>query len=83
MNNGLRYVYTGNVRDEEGASTYCHACGEKLIGRDWYTFTAWNLTENGLCRFCQTLCAGVFEPHPGNWAPNSLPVGLSTPITNN
>ena len=23
--NGLRYVYTGNVHDEEGGTTYCHA----------------------------------------------------------
>jgi pyruvate formate lyase activating enzyme len=83
MNNGLRYVYTGNVRDEEGASTYCRACGKKLIGRDWYILTAWNLTEDGRCRFCQIPCAGVFEPHSGNWAPNSLPVGPSSPISNN
>jgi hypothetical protein len=31
---GLRYVYTGNVRDEAGQSAYCHACGERVIGRD-------------------------------------------------
>ena len=72
MKNGLRYVYTGNVHDEEGGSTYCHACGKKLIGRDWYTLTAWNLTEDGRCRFCQTPCAGVFESHPGNWGPTPL-----------
>ena len=24
---GLRYVYTGNVHDPEGGSTYCHGCG--------------------------------------------------------
>ncbi len=41
--NGLRYVYTGNVHDEAGGSTFCHRCGAKLIGRDWYVLTAWNL----------------------------------------
>jgi pyruvate formate lyase activating enzyme len=41
--NGIRYAYTGNVHDEEGGSTYCHACGAHLIGRDGYTLTAWNL----------------------------------------
>ena len=35
--NGVRYAYTGNVRDEAGQSTYCHGCGAKLIGRDGYT----------------------------------------------
>jgi pyruvate formate lyase activating enzyme len=31
--NGLRYVYTGNVHDREGGSTFCHQCGERVIGR--------------------------------------------------
>jgi pyruvate formate lyase activating enzyme len=74
MRNGLRYVYTGNVHDEEGGSTYCHACGEMLIGRDWYTLTAWNLAEYGHCRFCHTPCAGIFESQPGNWGPTLPPV---------
>ncbi|TAM46643.1 MAG: AmmeMemoRadiSam system radical SAM enzyme [Gammaproteobacteria bacterium] len=43
LKNGLRYVYTGNVHDEAGGSTYCRQCGAKLIGRDWYVLTAWNL----------------------------------------
>ena len=52
MNNGLSYVYTGNVHDEKGGSTYCQKCGETLIGRDWYVLTAWNLDEKGACRSC-------------------------------
>jgi pyruvate formate lyase activating enzyme len=82
MNNGLRYVYTGNVHDVEGGSTFCHTCGKKLIGRDWYALTAWNLTEDGLCRFCQTPCAGVFELHPEDKGSNSPPVRLSSSTTN-
>ena len=31
---GLRYVYTGNVHDEEGGTTSCPACGEAVIVRD-------------------------------------------------
>jgi pyruvate formate lyase activating enzyme len=27
LRTGLRYVYTGNVHDEAGQSTYCHGCG--------------------------------------------------------
>ena len=27
IDNGVRYAYTGNVHDEEGGSTFCHACG--------------------------------------------------------
>ena len=65
--NGLRYVYTGNVHDEKGGSTYCHACGERLIGRDWYVLTAWNLTNDSACPRCGTRCAGAFDPRPGDW----------------
>jgi pyruvate formate lyase activating enzyme len=63
---GLRYVYTGNIRDPEGQSTYCHACGGLLVGRDWYELTTWNLIENR-CRHCGTPCAGVFEEIHGRW----------------
>lgn len=33
---GLRYVYSGNVPGDDGESTYCYACGEKLISRFGY-----------------------------------------------
>ena len=46
---GLRYVFTGNTHDEAGQSTYCHACKARLIGRDWYDLTVWNLTADGRC----------------------------------
>jgi len=74
---GLRYVYTGNVHDEAGASTDCNACGNRLIGRDWYTLTAWNLTPDGCCPACGASCPGVFEEVPGTWGPRRLPVRLS------
>ncbi len=76
LKNGVRYAYTGNVHDEEGGSTYCHHCGEKLIGRDWYVLSDWNLTDDGHCRFCGTRCAGVFEGRPGSWGAKRLPVRL-------
>ena len=44
---GLRYVYTGNIRDEAGQSTYCHDCGVCMIGRDGYTITSWALDAHG------------------------------------
>jgi len=76
MNNGVRYAYTGNVHDEKGESTYCHHCGEKLIGRDWYVLSTWNLDEHGACKKCGTPCAGVFEAKPGTWGSRRQPVRL-------
>jgi pyruvate formate lyase activating enzyme len=73
---GLRYVYTGNVHDEAGQSTYCHACGVRLIGRDWYEITAWQLTPDGACASCGAPCAGVFEARPGTWGQRRMPVWL-------
>jgi pyruvate formate lyase activating enzyme len=73
---GLRYVYTGNVHDEAGQSTWCHGCGARLIGRDWYRITAWDLTPEGACARCGALCPGVFEARPGTWGQRRMPVRL-------
>ncbi|MCO5178849.1 MAG: AmmeMemoRadiSam system radical SAM enzyme [Candidatus Promineofilum sp.] len=76
LSNGVRYAYTGNVHDEAGGMTYCHNCGERLIGRDWYVLTAWNLTGDGRCLRCGTACAGVFDGPPGHWGARRQPVRL-------
>jgi pyruvate formate lyase activating enzyme len=75
--NGLRYVYTGNVHDVAGGSTFCHECGEILIERDWYVLGRWQLREDGTCAKCSTACAGVFESEAGTWGAKRLPVKLS------
>ncbi len=67
IKHGLRYVYVGNVHDEAGGSTYCPSCQAKLIGRDWYRMTAWNLNERGGCKKCGTQLPGRFEAKPGTW----------------
>ncbi len=77
LRNGIRYAYTGNVHDEEGGTTCCHACGARLIGRDWYTLTQWNLTDDGRCRSCGEACAGVFDGKPGGWGAKRMPVRLA------
>jgi len=70
---GVHHVYTGNVHDEAGQSTYCASCGALLIGRDWYRLGAWNLDAGGRCR-CGASLAGVFEARPGTWGPRRLRV---------
>jgi pyruvate formate lyase activating enzyme len=77
LRHGLRYVYTGNVRDPEGGSTWCHGCGAKLIGRVGYDLDHYGLTPEGHCARCGTACAGVFAPAPGHWGARRAPVRLS------
>jgi pyruvate formate lyase activating enzyme len=80
LRNGLRYVYTGNVHDEEGGSTFCHSCGQRLVGRDWYELTAWRLAPapdgGAACDRCGTPCPGRFAGPPGRWGARRLPVRL-------
>jgi pyruvate formate lyase activating enzyme len=76
IKNGVRYAYVGNVHNKLAESTYCHHCGELLIGRNWYILSDWNLTAEGHCINCGTRCAGVFEKVPGNWGAKRVPVKL-------
>ena len=76
MKNGIRYAYVGNVHNKEGDSTWCHQCGNLLIGRDWYVLSKWSLTQEGKCNRCGTPCAGVFESMPGDWGPKRVPVNM-------
>jgi pyruvate formate lyase activating enzyme len=76
MGRGLHYVYTGNVHDPAGGSTWCHTCGALLIARDWYELGAWGLDGRGCCKHCGTPAAGVFEPAPGTWGRKRRPVRL-------
>lgn len=65
--NGFYFVYTGNVHDKSSSSTFCHHCGELLIGRDWYELSDWQLDETGHCQSCGTRCAGHFAAVAGDW----------------
>ncbi len=57
---GLHYVYTGNVVDSEGQSTYCPSCGKSLIKRNWHSVESIMLID-GRCPACNTPIAGVFK----------------------
>jgi pyruvate formate lyase activating enzyme len=79
--NGIQYVYTGNIHDERTGSTYCNKCSGKLIGRDWYELTTWNISieENyrGNCATCGEAVAGIFENTPGTWGRKRQSVRIS------
>jgi pyruvate formate lyase activating enzyme len=73
---GLRYVYTGNVHDAEGGSTYCPGCGRAVVVRDWYRMRRYRLTDGGRCVACGTPVAGVFEGPAGHWGARRLPLSV-------
>jgi pyruvate formate lyase activating enzyme len=79
MGNGLRYVYTGNVWDQRGQTTYCPNCNSVLIERNRYELGRWGLTRTGKCASCGERCAGVFDPTPGSWGSRQVPVRMSGP----
>ena len=75
MSKGLRYVYTGNVHDRTGGSTWCPGCGEVLIERDWYELGKWALRGNA-CAHCGHTIPGHFDSRPGTWGSKRQPVRL-------
>ena len=77
--NGLHHVYTGNCVDPDGQSTWCPACGGRLIERDGFSLGEWALDDAGRCAHCGAPCAGVFEPRPGRWGARRMPVRLGSP----
>ncbi len=74
---GLRYVYTGNVHDEEGGSTYCPSCENAVIVRDWYDIRAYRLTDNGDCSYCGARLHGRYQKFAKPFGPKRIPVRLS------
>ncbi len=76
LSKGLRYVYTGNVHDSGGNSTYCPGCQELLIERDWHELGEWHL-EGNRCASCHTEIPGHFEAQPAPRIPRRIPIRIS------
>lgn len=74
---GLHHVYTGNVHDVEGDTTYCTSCHAPLIVRDWYQIKEYHLTENGACPQCGTRLAGHFGRFEKQFGRQRIPVAVA------
>ena len=44
-NQGLNYVYVGNISGHPAENTYCPNCNEAVIKRNNFDITKWNLTR--------------------------------------
>ncbi len=58
LEEGLRYVYSGNVPGDEGEHTYCYQCGEVLIRRWGFTILEYKIRE-GKCPKCGAVIDGL------------------------
>jgi pyruvate formate lyase activating enzyme len=73
---GLNFVYTGNVHDRGGGTTYCPSCAAPLIVRDWYRIEQYNLGVDGRCTRCNTRIAGSFAAFSGQFGRKRIPISI-------
>lgn len=73
---GLQYVYTGNVHNQEGDTTFCPNCHAPLIVRDWYQINQYHLTQDGSCPNCATRIAGRFAEQADNFGRKRVPITI-------
>jgi len=59
MSEGMHFVYTGNVHDPKGQTTYCPNCEAALVERSWHSIGSVRI-QHGKCGLCQTPIAGVW-----------------------
>ncbi|MFA7270150.1 MAG: AmmeMemoRadiSam system radical SAM enzyme [Sterolibacterium sp.] len=77
MDQGLRYVYIGNVHDREGDTTYCPNCKKPVIARDWYQILDYRLTQDGRCMHCNSTIAGRYGEFQAPFGARRIPVRMA------
>jgi pyruvate formate lyase activating enzyme len=76
MNEGVQFVYTGNVRHRAGDTTYCPQCHADLIERDWYDMRQYRLTPAGHCPNCGAAIAGRYTEKAGAFGSKRIPIAI-------
>jgi pyruvate formate lyase activating enzyme len=80
LGEGLHYVFTGNVHDERGGTTYCPSCRTALIVRDWYRIEEYRVTTDGKCPDCGAAIAGHYGEFKSQFGRRRIPVAIRTPV---
>ena len=76
LKEGLHYVYTGNVHNKEGDTTFCPNCHTALIERDWYQINSYRLNKAGNCPACGADIAGKFDDKAGDFGSKRIPIAI-------
>jgi len=58
---GLKYVYTGNIRDVEGSTTYCPQTGEPVLVRNGYFIEKNLIKPDGSVEGCEENINGIWQ----------------------
>lgn len=79
---GERHVYTGNVHDKDGDTTFCPGCDAPVIVRDWYRMVDYQLvadgTGRGSCPQCGTTIPGLYDADgPGDFGARRIPIRIT------
>jgi len=51
-NEGLKYVYLGNVPGHKWEHTYCSGCNNIVVKRYGFDIQDWQMDKNNKCKFC-------------------------------
>ncbi len=70
---GLEYVYVGNLPGHRWEDTYCHNCGKVIIKRRGFAI-AQALIKNGLCPYCKTQIPGRWDNEVQTSSGERIPV---------
>ncbi len=76
LEEGLHYVYTGNVDHPAGEVTSCASCGTAVIERDRYEIRRYRLDADGRCKRCGTPMPGRFAAAADHFGPRRIPVTI-------
>ena len=79
---GERHVYTGNVHDKNGDTTFCPDCDSPLIVRDWYRMVDYQLDVDaagrGSCPHCRAAVPGLYDAAgPGDFGARRIPIRIT------
>jgi pyruvate formate lyase activating enzyme len=79
LGHGIHFVYSGNIHDVGGGSTYCPSCKALLVERDWYEIGEYRL-RGDRCGACGGEIAGRFSEQgldPARWGRKRLRVAIA------
>ena len=74
LEEGMRFVYVGNVPGHPGNNTYCPNCGRAIIVRQGFAVVEYHL-QGGHCAYCGEEIPGVWWPGEPEGEPVEVPPG--------